>query len=199
MASLAYLITGTGRCGTGWAAKVLTSAGLPCGHEEAVRLGDDGLRLARSGKRAEASWLAVGHFDHPLLADAKAIHLVREPLACIRSLASVLYGRDSAWSRYALDRLGRDDPDPLSRACKHYVRWNALVAEHADVRLRCEDGAAALLTECGRMGYQGAIDDPATNSRASGDYLEWDDLPRRWRGRVEHLAHRYGYEVPAWL
>jgi hypothetical protein len=55
------LITGTGRCGTGWMARALTAAGAPCGHEAAFTARGHG----------DCDWVAeVSHV--PGLADAAA-------------------------------------------------------------------------------------------------------------------------------
>lgn len=50
--NLKYLITGTGRCGTVFMARLLTSAGIPCGHESVFSC--EGIDLAKKRLRGEA-------------------------------------------------------------------------------------------------------------------------------------------------
>lgn len=108
-----YITVGTGRCGTVFMARLLTSIGIPCGHEgiftnkgveEASRIiaGLSRFRLShvsrfdikarRSIKRwlsgevvAESSYMAAPYLSHPLLSDASIIHIVRHPLKVITS------------------------------------------------------------------------------------------------------------------
>jgi hypothetical protein len=50
MKGLKYIVTGTGRCGTVYAARLLTSVGIPCGHESAFDWSGSvsaGLRMLR--------------------------------------------------------------------------------------------------------------------------------------------------------
>lgn len=104
---LKILVTGTGRCGTNFVANLLTSIGLPCGHEaffgpkgidfameaisdkqkpensEISKRGEilsDGMKLV-----ADSSYMAapfIGEFDCPV------IHVVRNPIEVISSFLS---------------------------------------------------------------------------------------------------------------
>jgi len=110
-----YLVTGTGRCGTVYMARLFTSLGVMCGHE--AIFGHDGLDSAvnRLCKKkpietsycstydllnkayveqwfnseemmAESSFLAAPFLDIPELNEVKIIHLVRNPLKVVNSL-----------------------------------------------------------------------------------------------------------------
>jgi hypothetical protein len=69
MRKLKLVLTGTGRCATGFYAKFLTSAGATCGHERFFGVG--GLEAALDvlaaghwvGTVAESSWLAAPFLD----------------------------------------------------------------------------------------------------------------------------------------
>ena len=62
-------------------AKLLTSAGIPCGHEAIF-----GKTVTpRPEFRADSSFHAVAHLGHPVAKGAQLIHLVRNPLKVIRS------------------------------------------------------------------------------------------------------------------
>lgn len=122
--SLKYLVVGTGRCGTVYMAKLLSSIGFPCGHEaiftyegigEAERRlrGETPVRislishLATAGEGpwlpkgnsalvADSSYMAAPFLGHPLLENTTIIHLVRDPLKVINSfVVGLRYFRDS--------------------------------------------------------------------------------------------------------
>lgn len=152
-----YIVTGTGRCGTMFMAKFLTSAGINCGHE--VIFTNAGLETAKSklqiysGLEADSSYMAAPYLRNPILKDAKIIHVVREPMKVINSFVVgycyFLSGRLNC-------TLGTDwtyeyppgaDPEfkfmrfiyrhvtelynrsltPIERAALYYVRWNELI------------------------------------------------------------------------
>lgn len=114
---LKYIVTGTGRCGTTYMARLLTSLGFMCGHESIF--GTGGLVVAEnriyfndkietslcsvknvvidqeyerwfdpSLIQAESSYLAAPFLCGKLLKDTKIIHVVRNPL---NVLSSFLY------------------------------------------------------------------------------------------------------------
>ena len=112
---LKFLVVGTGRCGTVFMARLLTSLGIPCGHE--FIFGPEGLELAierlkgRASSKlsicsthdclknnedifkwvdvekivAESSYMAAPFLNHSLIKDVPVIHVVRNPLNVIRS------------------------------------------------------------------------------------------------------------------
>jgi hypothetical protein len=121
--SLKYIITGTGRCGTVFFAKLLTSVGISCGHETIFSY--DGIERAKArlnGKlrrelsqisksstnqgeqkwfpdgikniQADSSYMAAPFLD--LFPEAAVIHLVREPMEVINSFVDGFgYFKDS--------------------------------------------------------------------------------------------------------
>ena len=125
---LDYLVVGTGRCGSVYMARLLSSLGITCGHESVF--GTGGLEYARyflqtgdlqtspvsrldirtsqahenwfevTRMRAESSWMAAPFLDHPCASSAALLHLVRHPLDVIRS-----YARD-----VGMFREGADNP-----------------------------------------------------------------------------------------
>ncbi len=100
-----YIVVGTGRCGTVYLARVLTSLDIPCGHETIFT--HHGLNGAKNkinnipipsklsteygwdwvpqSIMAESSYLAAPYLNDPLLKNAKIIHLVRNPIRVIFS------------------------------------------------------------------------------------------------------------------
>jgi len=87
--SLKYIVTGTGRCGTMFMSKFLTSANINCGHE--LIFNNDGLEKARTNieiyndLEADASYMAAPYLSTDLLCNSKIIHIVREPMEVINS------------------------------------------------------------------------------------------------------------------
>ncbi len=113
MRQLKYLVTGTGRCGTVYMARLLESVGIRCGHESIF--GAYGLVFAlrclsglqqcvdstcSSGKGnrryfgtppdGEASYLAAPYLASGLFQKSTVIHLVRHPLRVINSFVNGL-------------------------------------------------------------------------------------------------------------
>ena len=104
---LKLIITGTGRCGTTYLAKLVTSMGLKCGHESIFDYSEENVikeRLLNPDKRvlslvssrdsqwinpkeidAESSYLAAPYLDWKELNNTKIIHVYRNPLNVIRS------------------------------------------------------------------------------------------------------------------
>ena len=93
------IVSGTGRCGTGFMSRWLTSAGIKCTHEGVFNLGgwDSALekiqhRLANTqwGWRADSSWLAAPFLHYPELDDMTVIHVVRHPKPTLDSFLRLI-------------------------------------------------------------------------------------------------------------
>lgn len=109
MRRLRYVVTGTGRSGTVYLARLLTAAGLPCGHESFFTpWGLDMARARLAGHApvyssaisveaggdwvpkpdelvADSSYMAAPYLYSDLLEGACIIHAVRHPIAVINS------------------------------------------------------------------------------------------------------------------
>ena len=107
------LVTGTGRCGTVFMARLLTSLGVMCGHEAVFDLaGPEGARQRLDTEsiktsyvstvnalrneelagwfdpatvRAESSYMAAPFIDGELLRNVPVLHVVRQPMQVISS------------------------------------------------------------------------------------------------------------------
>jgi hypothetical protein len=113
---LKFIVTGTGRCGTVFMAKWLTSVGLPCGHESIFNYESQEMILARlSGQEppvmsdvgertddglfvpdleklvADSSYMVVPYLDLPEVKSLPIVHLVRHPLRVISSFVLDLH------------------------------------------------------------------------------------------------------------
>lgn len=90
MADKKYIFTGTGRCGTGYVAALLTEAGYPCGHEEVFGPGtaattswSDTLGKTDHRLKHESSWYALGTCTY-----VNVVHVTRNPDDVVRSLCA---------------------------------------------------------------------------------------------------------------
>lgn len=135
-----FLVTGVGHSGTGWAARVFSDLGHPCGHE---RWHTTGVYAGMGGP--DASWMAVPRL--PILpAGVRVVHLVRDPLAVVRSMLRIGFlgdGKDGPYVRFVYEH--QPDvaaiPDHLGRLIAHVARWDRL-ATSAGALLRVEDATA---------------------------------------------------------
>ena len=185
------LVTGTGRCGTGYVSKLLTASGIPCGHEEVYTpLGIQN----RPELVADASWCAV-----PFLKDfqGRIVHLVRHPLAVIRSFLGIRFFTHDLASphrRFAA-RHFRRSPDPVTNAMRWWITLNSRTEAYADVRIRVEDLPGALPELVGHPIEPGPEPDRQTNHRRQAQIQA---LPAGLlRTKVQRMGRRYGYDVEA--
>lgn len=160
MIKLKYIITGTGRSGTVFMARFLTSIGVVCGHEcifntfgtdHAERLinnpheirtslvsGDSWLTDSHSIV-ADSSYMAAPYLDHSILDKVKVIHVVRNPIKVISSFVndlnyfqSSLVGSSYENFIYGMfPELYKDSLNPAERACLFYVKWNEMIENKA--------------------------------------------------------------------
>lgn len=105
---LKYLVVGTGRCGTVYLARLLTSVGIPCGHERifnggsleqsmrtmyqstgnsacSTACGHDLTQYRDEEIMADSSYLAVPFLDDSRLRNCRIVHAVRNPLRVVLS------------------------------------------------------------------------------------------------------------------
>lgn len=112
---LKYLVVGTGRCGTVYFAKLLTSLGIPCGHESIFDWrGIDGAlkRLNHEEPKvlseisqyncnspnwinpetivAESSYMSAPFLKHEIFQETMIVHVVRNPIAVVNSFCNYL-------------------------------------------------------------------------------------------------------------
>lgn len=114
--SLKFVITGTGRCGTVFMARLLSSLGISCGHESVFNT-DTHMSIEEKLRRrqfrlshcaqidkltgrgikpwvklkklvADSSYLSAPYLADPLLEATKIVHLVRHPMKVISSFVN---------------------------------------------------------------------------------------------------------------
>lgn len=172
MKQLKYVATGTGRSGSVFVAKLLTSVGVPCGHEAVFnRFGLDRARYLLSNPceirtslvsgdswlppgeiEADSSYMAAPYLGSDLLMGAGVIHAVRHPIRVISSFVNALgYFRGPKYGTHYEKFIYTIIPDlygemtQAERACVFYVRWNEMIERAGGFRFRVEDNSAALL------------------------------------------------------
>lgn len=196
---LQVIILSTGHSGTGYAAKLLTSAGIRCGHEGVFR---DKV-LSEPRYQADSSFFAVAHLDHPRAQGAKLVHLTRHPLQVIRSWR---YGGTSPnndrWCEHVLRSEGLLDfemkSDDLESLAWRWVRWTDLIEKKAPKAIQvCAEDRRQILSDIGlREKMADDLDDNPTYNAKKGakgaPEVQWSDLGRA-EIAVREKAARYGY------
>jgi hypothetical protein len=138
---LDFVVTGTGRSGTMWAAKALKAAGLPCMHETwcsswTDTYGDNGdWRYAPFGG-GESSWQAAPFVGEMQAAGVRVVHLVRDPIKVASSLVGnkmllPVDGEPLPWHRFIEAHIGDHifRLHPHDRALRFWTEWNKQIAE----------------------------------------------------------------------
>lgn len=201
--ALKYLITGTGRCGTGYVSNVLASAGVPCGHE--AIFSHDGLEAAQRALAehpelaAESSWLAAPFLPNPILNGVTVIHLVRHPVKTIESIVSVgmLHaGPYGEFIRCYLPEIARWRDD-ANAAAHFYIKWNRMIEAWTGLRHRVEDDPYQLLHVLGIEHDGPLFDDTAYNHRPEyAPYkLHLKELDAPILSRLRRIAESYRYRL----
>jgi hypothetical protein len=179
-----YLITGTGRCGTLYAARYLQAKGLDIRHE---KMGKDG---------TVNWWLACSWELAPVPIFDKVLHIVREPLATISSLTTCLEQHE-IW-KHIIPNTPVYETDPvLLRCMKHWLYWNLNAEAIADQTLRIEDWSMETMGEFfGITGPEPEVPKDTHTWKGRFKAHTWDDLrvmePELTR-LIRQKARRYGY------
>jgi hypothetical protein len=203
-----FLITGTGRCGTGYMAHLLAASGVPCGHEQVYRpVGSQ----EWGWLRGESSWLAAPYLDR---FNGHVVQLVRHPLAVIGSLVGIGFFNDELSDTHGPYRAYVDhrmngkpewaDLDETEKAMLFVHYWNRSIEPHADQLIRVEDVTPEDLVVIARAAganhspidfHQALADVPTNINTRNHTQIGWDDLPDgKLKTRLREQAKRYGYE-----
>lgn len=202
-----FVITGTGRCGTGYMAHALMYNRIRCGHEAWFTPAG---KVVNPFLRGDSSWMAAPYLEN---FSGYVLQVVREPLATVNSLLGILLfdeEHDSEAVQPYRDFTKRHAPDvwehdgPVERAMAWYVKWNRMIEPWAHQRVRVEDVTGDDLYDLVR--YAGAHHAPweiqrnmdqvpkDINSRPRTE-LSWDDLPAgELKDELERIGKDYGYQ-----
>lgn len=216
------LITGCGRSGTLYAAKLWLSLGLDIRHERPIPpngvMGADGC----------ASWFMAADDPKPPSGPSildytfdVVIHQVRHPLKVIASMAQLIlqHGRHAPGyiDRHVSDiELSLEEQNHLDfkqqlilKASRYWYHWNLMAEAKANKTVRVENLKEELSDLCDLVGVTyrpGALDDVPKyiNARrciVSDDPWEvsWGDIKRldpEIYQNIKHLSVTYGYTGP---
>lgn len=205
------LVTGIGRSGTAYMAKLLTDVGLPCGHEKvydsATKHNPDW-----GDARAESSWFSAPWVDR--VPDRTfVLHVVRHPMNWLSSWVHTVWTPDRLMAppiNYITRHTGIDwarevKEDVISASMRLWVSWNAMIeaSPTPTLRHRVEFDKEPLIAALSHAGAHCGPELPAaalmvskkTNGREHPS-LSWDDCKdRRGAARFREKAKRYGYDV----
>lgn len=205
------LVTGIGRSGTQYMARLLSASGMPCGHE-ALYPTDCRAAPDWGPVRAESAWPAAAWLpsQDPSL---RVVHLVRHPLQWLASWSQTVWGPGG--SRRATKYLTRHTgipwrslavTDALSASMRLWVAWNRMIEPHAHVRLRVEDVDALALRSLWHLGgrkppsderIEEALKEVPTNANARphGVVFAQDCLGKVGQIELAEMALLYGYAI----
>jgi len=212
---LKIIVTGTGRCGTKFASKLLTSAGLTCGHERFFDY--HGLEWAREqlahfwyGTYGESSWCAVPFLDDETLRDAFLVHLIRHPQDYIGSLLKIwppdrAHTVYTAYAQNQAPELKEWDDERVTWAALKWVRFNQMVDAarqgRESVQFQIEREPADLIYSLVAHGIIESPTDELFDNRKANTQIqgppfpfELSDIAPSVRDEMLELASSYGYE-----
>lgn len=178
------LVTGCGRSGTAYMARVLQAHGLDIGHEQA---GADGT----------VDWHAAAKLDE--FTGCIVVHQVRHPLHVI---ASITTASPRSWRFIARHiRLTRN-ATRLQHAAEYWLYWNQLVEQRCTLCYQVEKLASwldELLMPFGRTVNHELLAQISTSLNTRRDRytpVTWDDVAMCDKAlctRVYDKARQYGY------
>ena len=135
-----YLISGTPRSGTGFMSQLMSSAGIPIGHE--MFFGMPGHGYYPINAQGDSSWMAVPFIQN---FDAIVIHIVRNPLDNIASLIhrntfSEESIKSSIYTFFKMMRLpSLSQFGGMDMYLHFWLNWNKQIDLVENVRVSLED------------------------------------------------------------
>lgn len=212
--TLSIVVTGTGRSGTGFAARWLSSIGLPSGHESFFdhRGLEHALLMLASRYHhyvGECSWEAAPFLSSAPLRDAFVVHQVRHPKKVAESCLRVPPSWSPHYAEY-MERhlpLMRDYESTLDKAICRWIYWNQMIEQAVRSRVshfwRIEDGTDGLLEWLDKQGLVEAEKiNPVrmfSNTRHNHKHgperiARLDDIHPSLVQPLQDQMRRYGYE-----
>jgi hypothetical protein len=206
-----FVVTGTGRSGTGYAAQRLSGLGIACSHESYFTPG--GIRLRDPdrpfGTKGDASWLAP-----PLLAtmNIPVVHLVRSPAQVIYSLYSIGFFDPEFLSQHRpflafAARHFHVGNDPIDACIRWWLEWNRRCEAVATLRVpieKFEERLPQLIAHIGLAPSRRGEPPSVSYNKRPSVYprpLSRAEVERRiWAHplapEIANMARRYGYVAP---
>jgi hypothetical protein len=195
------LITGNGRCGTGYMSQVLSIAlGKPIGHEDVFT--PFGINYENMLQfYGSSSWLVA-----PLLpiSGYEVWHLVRNPkdvIASFRGIKFFQHQSDYQYLQYVNKHIDISNiPDDAIEAA-FYVKWNEMIEKSvpADHRIRIEDINPSTIIRIANghdlvPGWESLIKQvPTTYNTGNREPVMFDSISQPYRDMISNISKRYGY------
>ena len=208
-----YLITGTGRCGTGYMSKVFTVVGLNCTHEGLFQPRNEDItrqqvRLRINNPdwewRGESSWLATPFLHWEELRDWTIIHVIRDPKKVIDSKLRLLLYKDPDHRKYfnwAMKYFPEIEVQDgiVDQAAMWYVTFIKAIRRHEDVLHKIEVPVEVLLDKLKIEYDQDDVDcvPKDYNSRIGlgpSDFHLEDVKSNKVRNQLRQIGLYYGYQ-----
>lgn len=196
---LQVLITGTGRCGTGYMSKVLTSSGLPCGHESIFDYSgyyDIHKKLTSTRLKAESSWLAAPYTASPILSETKVVKLIRNPQLVVESIWRIGLFEKESLSPYR-NFVYKISPwlegfSGLEQVVRFYIDWNHLIC--CDYVHKVEDQLDGLFKFLGLEIPFNVFNNKKYNTRGDKSKMpDWNVLPKKLMDSFLSEMTQYNY------
>lgn len=176
----AFLVTGCGRSGTGWASALFTALGYPCGHEELFNPWQEGPL-----SKPESSWLAIPHLDS-LPTGTPVLQIMRDPYLVVQSavergfLADLSGPYEKYVSRFRPDITSADSH--LGRVIRWVTLWDQPLDDVAHTLLRTgnpdtEVIRAAIGAELSEKFLQATV--TSLGSKVNTNVGQWTPRPAR--------------------
>ena len=200
---LQYIFTGTPRSGTGYISQLLTSAGVPIGHE--MFYGMPGAGFFPKNAVGDSSWLAV-----PSLKNYKKeqiFHIVRDPLKTITSLYRIRCLEDvnlvkNSYSNFKAIHLPEIMKyEGLDRYIFFWLVWNDVAAKEASGTYKLENIVKNPKTFLKKIGIDPGdrkLFTKVYNQLPKDKYFTLKDLKNCDKGLLKNLkaaSKRYGYNI----
>lgn len=220
VSELKYLVVGTGRSGTVYMARLLSSLGIPCGHEsifsydgisKAITRLQDGAECSFISSdvkwlkpdailNAECSYMAAPYLDHEILKNTKIIHAVRNPMKVITSFVdgfNYFKKNEGDYQKFIYKIFPEllDISNPYNRAAKYYILWNKMIEKRNNFFFNVESSPYKL------MKYLGVEKDDYYRERNANHhrdlaYRDYEIIKdEKIRANLLELARKYGYLV----
>jgi len=141
---LKYIITGTGRNGTGYFSELLKLNGISCGHEQIFGL--NGLNIPSQNFYksnlnnnnkfiAESSWLIAPYLNESFITkDIQIIFLIRDPIKTIKSLYDVTHitkkHMNSPYLNHIMRHLNISINNDLDFLIEFYIKWSNMIESY---------------------------------------------------------------------
>ena len=211
------VISSTGRCGSVYVAKLLTSVGILCDHES--YFGPTGKEIENSfvskreglhkfPKRIAESSMFSAPFLKTLDSKTKIIHLVRHPLKVITSFTKDLNMFNQNWrdnksfvvtESFIRKHIDIENiKDQLTAGCAYYVLWNRLIEEKFNFRFKKENDVKELFDyleiKPDKFYQDKKCNSYEKNHNDKAKIITWEEIPDSfYKKELKIMAKNYGY------